>query len=112
KFSESYWIRKEQHLEMKRYAERILAEGIQRNLGGFTPDYFSIADYEASLYPYRRQVIDFFGCNPPGTREGKITRFEQVGEDRYSTVYRVWVEVIDSVHAYGIYMVPKKIRGK
>ncbi len=112
KFSESFPIRKEQHLELKAYADKVLADGIQRNLASFQPDYFSIEDYKNSLYPYRERLTEFFGTVPPGAKEGKITKFETVGEDKHSTVYRVWVEVMDGVHAYGIYMVPKKLKGK
>lgn len=112
KFSNSFPIRKEQHLEMKAYADRILQEGVQRSLTSFNPDFFSAEDYENSLYPYRKNLSDYYGCNPPGAKEGKITKFEKVGEDKHATIFRVWVEVMDDVHAYGIYMVPKKLRDK
>lgn len=111
KFSESFPIRKEQHLEMKAYVDRILEEGIAQNMVSFEPDFFSIEDYKSSLYPYRKKLSDFFGCNPPGAHEGKLSRFEKVGEDKYANIYRVWVEVMDDVHAYGIYMVPKNLKG-
>lgn len=110
KFSESFPIRKEQHLEMKTYADRILEQGIRKNLASFKPDYFSIEDYENSLYPYREKLNNFFGCTPPGAQEGKLSRFEKVEEDRYANIYRVWIEVLEDVHAYGIYMIPKNIR--
>lgn len=112
KFSNSFPIRKEQHLEMKAYAERILEAGIRQSLTSFNPDFFSKEDYENSLYPYRKNLSDFYGCNPPGAKEGTITKFEKVGEDRHAMIYRVWVEVMDGVHAYGIYMVPRKLRDK
>lgn len=112
KFSESFPIRKEQHLEMKAYADRIAQEGIRKSMTAFNPDFFSIEDYKNSLYPYRENLSSFYGCNPPGAREGRITKFERVGEDRYARIFRVWIEVIDGVHAYGIYMVPKSLKGK
>jgi dienelactone hydrolase len=112
KFSESFPIRKEQHLELKAYADRILAEGIQKSLASFNPDFSSIEKYKSSLSPYRKNVLQFFGCPPPGAIEGRINKFEKTGEDVYANIYRVWIEVMPGVHAYGIYMVPKKIRGK
>lgn len=112
KFRESFPIRKEQHLELKAYADRIVSDGIGKTMVSFNPDFFSVEDYENSLYPYRQNVSEFFGCNPPASKEGKITRFEKVGEDKHADIYRVWVEVLEKVHTYGIYMVPKKIKGK
>lgn len=112
KFAESFPIRKEQHLELKAYTDKILSQGIAKTMASFNPDFFSVEDYENSLYPYRQNVSEFFGCNPPGAKEGKITRFEKAGEDKYANIYRVWVEVIEGVHTYGIYMVPKKIKEK
>ena len=53
KFTESFPIRKQQHLELKAYVDSILEKGIERNMTFFKPDYFSIEDYENSLYPYR-----------------------------------------------------------
>ena len=111
-FSHSFPIRKEQHLELKAYADRILEQGIQTSLGSFNPDFTSVEDYENSLYPYRQKLNDFYGCTPPGAREGKISRFEKVGEDKHAHIYRVWIEVMDGVHTYGIYMVPKKMKDK
>jgi dienelactone hydrolase len=106
-FSDSYAIRKEQHMELKAYVDNVLNEKIETSLNKFQPDFFSIESYENSLYPYRKQLSDYFGYPPPKAAKGKITRFEKAGEDKYSTVYRVWIEVIDNVHAYGLYLLPK-----
>ncbi len=112
KFSESYPIRKEQHLEIKTYIDKLLKEQIEVSLNKFQPDFFSIESYENSLYPYRQQLGNFFGYPPLKALKGKISKFIKVGEDKYSTVYRVWVEVVQGVHAYGIYMVPKNLKRK
>ena len=106
-FSESYQIRKEQHIELKAYADGVLNEKIETSLNKFQPDFFSTESYESSLYPYRKQLSDYFGYPPPKATIGKIIRFEKAGEDKYSTIYRVWIEVIDDVHTYGLYLLPK-----
>ncbi|MCA1760059.1 MAG: hypothetical protein LC658_09845, partial [Bacteroidales bacterium] len=100
-FFESYPIRKEQHFEIKAYADEVLKERIDIALNKFQPDFFSIESYESSLHPYRKQLGDYFGYPPPKATQGKIIRFEKAGEDKFSMVYRVWIEVIDDVHAYG-----------
>lgn len=111
-FSESYPIRKEQHLEIKTYIDKLLEEQIEASLNKFRPDFFSIENYENSLYPYRQQLGSYFGYPPPKATKGKISKFKKAGEDKYSVVYRVWVEVAEGVHAYGLLMVPKSIVGK
>lgn len=112
KFSESFPIRKQQHLEMKAYVDRILGEKINESMDGFRPDFFSIADYAASLYPYRQKLGSYLGYPPPKAIQGKMTKFEKAGEDKHSIIYRAWIEVIEGVQAYGIYMVPKNLKGK
>ena len=111
-FSKSYPIRKEQHLEVQAYVEKLLKEQVETSLNKFTPDFFSIKDYENSLYPYRQQLGDYFGYTLPKSTKGRITKFERVGEDKYSAVYRAWIEVAEGVHAYGIFMVPVNLKKK
>jgi hypothetical protein len=111
-FANSFPIREEQHLEIKVYADKLLRENVQEFLTSFKPDYFSIEDYKNSLYSYKKKIEDFFGFPPPGSIEGKITKFVKVGEDVHCTIYRIWIEVIEGVNAYGIYMVPKNLKGK
>lgn len=112
KFSDSFPIRKEQHLEIGAYVDELLKEGIEEAVSSFKPDFFSLEDYKSSLYPFRKKIGKFFGYPPPKAKQGKIKKFEKAGEDKYTDIYRVWVEVIDGVTAYGIYMVPKNITGK
>ena len=111
-FAESFPIRREQHLQIKAYADKLLAEQADQALRSFQPDYSSVAAYERSLTPYRDRLDAFFGTPPPGAKEGRVTKFVQVGEDPQCTVFRVWVEVIDGVEAYGIYLVPKSRKEK
>lgn len=111
-FAASFPIRREQHLQIKGYADKLLRDASSRALGRFTPDLSSLAAYEKSLPPYRKQMEASFGTPPPGAKEGRITKFLPVGEDAECTVYRVWVEVIDGVEAYGIYLLPKHRKTK
>jgi hypothetical protein len=107
KFSESDPIRKEQHPEIKSYINLSLDEELEKSMNFFQPDFFSISDYENSLYPYRQQLGNYFGYPPPKASDGRIARFEKAGEDTYSVIYRVWIEVVEKVHTYGLFMVPK-----
>ena len=110
-FSQSFPIRRDQHLQIKAYADRLLAERSERTLAAVTPDFSSTAAYERSLEPYRAQLRAQFGTPPPNARhEGTVTKFELVGEDAEASVFRVWIEVIPGVDAYGVYLVPKKNR--
>jgi hypothetical protein len=111
-FSKSYPIRKEQHLEIKAYIDKLIEEEITESLNKFQPDFFSIENYQNSLYPYRQKLGEYLGYPPPKAVNGKVFRFEKAGEDKYCTLYRVWIEVIEGVNAYGIYMVPKNLKQK
>jgi dienelactone hydrolase len=111
-WSVSWPNREKQHLEIKAYVDKLLEEDIQKSMNAFQPNFSSIKKYEKSVEPFRKTLGDFYGYPPPKAKEGKISQFTKVGEDVNCTVYRVWVEVCDGIHAYGIYMVPKNLKGK
>ena len=108
-FAQSFPIRQEQHLQLKTYVDKLLQTQADRALLSVAPDFSSPAAYERSLAPYRARLSAAYGTPPPGAREGRITKFLPVGEDADCTIYRVWIEVIDGVDAYGLYLVPKKL---
>jgi dienelactone hydrolase len=110
-FAASFPIREAQHRQIKAYAEKLPPVQRQPAMPQLAPDYSSVAAYERSVEPVREKLKGFFGV-PPGAREGRITKFEQVGEDQHCTVHRVWIEVIDGVEAYGLYLLPKKRAAK
>jgi len=112
KFSESFPIRRQQHLELKEYVEKLIAEQKERSLGSFKPDFSSIERYEESVLPYRDKHARRLGYPPPKSVEGAEPRFVYVGKDSVCTIYRMWAEVAEGVDAYGIYMVPHGIEGK
>jgi dienelactone hydrolase len=107
-FAESFPIRRDQHLQIKAYADRLLQTRSEQALAAVQPDYSSVKAYQRSLQPHLERMQIFFGTPPPGAREGRVTKFQQVGEDAMCTVFRVWIEVVDGVDAYGIYLLPKK----
>jgi dienelactone hydrolase len=108
-FAQSFPIRQEQHLQLKTYVDQLLQTQADRALLSVAPDFSSPAAYERSLAPYRARLSATYGTPPPGAREGRITKFLQVAEDADCTIFRVWIEVIDGVDAYGLYLVPKKL---
>jgi hypothetical protein len=107
-FANSFPIRRDQHLQIKAYADRLLQAQSERALASVQPDYSGVEAYQRSLQPHRDRLKTFLGTPPPGAREGRVTKFQQVGEDAECTVFRVWIEVVDGVDAYGIYLLPKK----
>lgn len=107
-FANSFPIRREQHLQIKEYADRLLQQQAEQALHSLAPDFSSPEGYERSLAPHRERLRAFYGTPPPGAKDGTIRRFEKVGEDSLCTVFRVWVNVIDGVDAYGIYLLPKQ----
>ena len=108
-FARSFPNRQEQHLQIRAYADRLLKDQAERALRFLELDFSSPAAYERSLEPARERLRAAYGTPPPGAKVGRVTKFLQVGQDADCTVYRVWIEVIDGVEAYGIYLVPKKL---
>ncbi len=111
-FAQSFPIREEQHRQIKAYADRLLQERTERALSLGAPDFSSAVAYERSVAPLRERVKAFYGTPPPGAKAGRVTKFTPVGEDAECTVFRVWIEVIEGVEAYGLYLLPKQRREK
>jgi dienelactone hydrolase len=111
-FAQSFPIRQEQHLQLKAYTDKLLQTQADRALLSVAPDFSSPAAYERSLAPSRARLSAAYGTPPPGAREGRLTKILPVGEDADCMIYRVWIEVIDGVDAYGLYLVPKKLSPK
>ncbi len=111
-FAESFPNRREQHLQIKAYADKLLKAQTERTLHAVEPDFSSAAAYERSLPPFRGKLGAFYGTPPPGVKAGRVTKFLQIGDDADCTIFQVWIEVVVGVEAYGIYMVSKKLKGK
>ena len=108
-FRQSFPIREAQHRQIKDYVDRVLQEQADRALVAVTPDFTSPAAYEKSLEPYRARLRAHFGTPPPQAKShATLTKLEQVAEDRDATIYRIWIEVVPGVDAYGLYLVPRQ----
>jgi dienelactone hydrolase len=112
KFSESFPIRKQQHLALKEYIDLLEEERKDQALSKFTPDYSGIEQYEKSLIPFRAQLAESFGYPPPLSIKGTVPRTVFVGKDSVCNIYRIWIGVAEGIEAYGLYMVPHNIVGK
>jgi len=112
KFSASFPIREKQHLELKEYIDQLVEVEKEKTLSRFTPDYSGIKQYEESLFSYREELAESFGYPPPLATMGSEPRTVFVGKDSVCNIYRIWIGVAEGVEAYGIYMVPHKIKGK
>ncbi len=77
----------------------------------FTPDYRSPHAYEASTRKLRQTLADRIGYPPPGKPTGEA-EFRQIGEDSIGTYFRASIPVLPHIHAEGIYIVPKGLKGR
>ena len=112
KFSESFPIREQQHLELKAYIDLLVGERKDQALSKFSPDYSGIEQYEKSVIPFREQLAESFGYPPPLATKGSEPRTVFVGKDSVCNIYRIWIGVAEGIEAYGLYMVPHNIVGK
>ena len=78
----------------------------------FKPDYSSPKAFEASAKPFRKAFCDSIGYPPPGQPDREAPEFKQIGEDTLGTYYRVKILILPGVHAEGIYIVPKGLKGR
>ncbi len=78
----------------------------------FQPNYSSPSAFEASTKRLRKRFADSIGYPPPGLVDSKSAQFTLIGQDDLGTYYRVQIPVVNQVHAEGIYIVPKGIKGR
>lgn len=104
-------IRSEQARELDAYI--LSAKSDRRRLDMlFAPDYHSPRAYEVSTRKLRQAFADSIGYPPPGVAPTEAPNFKPIGEDSLGMYYRVSIPVLAGVHAVGIYIVPKNIKGR
>lgn len=104
-------LRAEQAKELDAYILTLKA-GKDRLSALFTPNYTSPRAFEVSTRKLRQKFAESIGYPPPGKPDAEAPSFSQIGEDVLGTYYRVKISVLPGVHAEGIYIVPKGVRGK
>jgi dienelactone hydrolase len=101
-------IRDEQYRQMDRYFDQWIAKAANRRAEYWKRlDFSSVEAYERSVRPYREDWSNYLavpapGSGAPGVRQVKVHEF-----DAY-TAYRVWIDALPGVQAYGILLIPKK----
>src|SRR5579872_7201405 len=104
-------LRAEQAKELDAYIEALKNE--QGRLHAvFTPDYSSPKAYETSTKRLRQVFMQSIGYPPPGKPDPEVPAFTQVGEDGLGIYYRAKISVLPGVHAEGLYIVPKGLKGR
>lgn len=112
KYEKSKHIRDEQYNQLVSYLANQLKLAYKKREDYFTPDYSSIENYKKSIIKYRMDFLNIIGYPPPYRETAVKAREEFVGEDDLCRIYRIFVTVSEDLECYGIYMVPKGLKGK
>lgn len=96
-FSASLPVRLRQHRQVREYLAALAAEAAEKRKA-----------FVSSMPPeeLRKRYLAMIGYPPPRVKRGTAS-VEKVGEDRHAEIFRTWVEVLEGVEAYGIYMRPR-----
>src|SRR6185369_10129027 len=78
----------------------------------FKPDFTSAAGYERSVSRLRKAYCNAIGYPPPGLPDSEPPTLSKVGEDTVGTYFRARFSVLPGVHAIGLYIVPKGLKGR
>ncbi|GMW02146.1 MAG: hypothetical protein AMXMBFR84_32820 [Candidatus Hydrogenedentota bacterium] len=89
------------------YLKRLNDASTERREAFFHPDYTSPEAYAASVNELASHIKTRIGYPPPLAKEGQEARWEHVADDAYASIYRMWVEVLDGVEAYGMLSIPR-----
>ncbi|HWD39701.1 MAG TPA: acetylxylan esterase [Fimbriimonas sp.] len=109
--SASDHLRSEQAQELDAYVQTLAADK-SRLHALFHPDFSSVGAYENSTKALRSRYAESIGYPPPGEIGTEKASFVPMGEDSLGTYYRAQIPVVKGVHAEGIYIVPKGVKGK
>lgn len=111
-YADSHGIRQELFTQLGQYIEHLKNQAPQKRENFVQLDYSSLDAYEASTVPLRDTLKSRIGYPPPDPVTNSSPRIEAVGEDDYATIFRVWLEVLPGVEAYGLLFVPHNLAGK
>ena len=109
--SASDHLRAEQAKELDSYIKFMATDKSRRN-ELFKPNFSSPRAYEASAARLRKRFAESIGYPPPGEPGNERASFTKIGDDDLGVYYRAQIPVLPGVHAEGIYIVPKSVRGR
>ena len=92
----------------------LFEEDFQKSRPHRESDYRQLSKFADSLAPadaLRQQFRGRIGFPPPGFTAPPILRCEPMGEDEIATYSRCWVTVAPQLETYGLYLVPKGLKG-
>jgi dienelactone hydrolase len=104
-------LRAEQARELDAYILKLKSNDA-RLRSVFNPDYRSPKAFEASAKKLRQAFAASIGYPPPGEPDAEAPEFKRLGEDTIGVYYRAKISVLPGVHAEGIYIVPKGLKGR
>lgn len=109
---DSQAIRDEQYRQMDRYlTDRVAAAAAVRAGYWKRLDFSSVAGYERSIAPYRKDWARYLAVPEPGDTPLHVKQVKVREFDTY-TAYRVWFDAVPGVQSYGILLVPKRPQGR
>lgn len=94
------------------YAQRLHEAAPKNREAFFQPNYRSEKAYVRSTKELRKAVENRIGFPPPMQKHSAKPRWEEIADDPYATIFRVWLEVVDGVEAYGLVSIPHGLTGK
>ena len=92
----------------------LFEEDFQKSRSHRENDYRQLSKFADSLSPadaLRQQFRSRIGFPPPGFTAPPTLRCEPMGEDEIATYSRCWVTVAPQLEIYGLYLVPKGLKG-
>jgi dienelactone hydrolase len=112
KAEDSQAIRSQQYRQMDAYLDKQVEQAEARRTRYWSKlDFASPAAYDRSAQAYRDDWSRYLGvperaAAPWTHRRVKLAEFDDC------TAYRVWIETVPGVEAYGILLVPKQVAGR
>ena len=94
------------------YAQRLHDAAPENRDAFFQPNYRSERAYIRSTKELRKALHSRIGYPPPLAKDAAEPRWEKLADDPYATIYRVWLEVLEGVEAYGLVSIPRGLNGK
>lgn len=108
---ETQQILDKQYHQLDAYLTAKLDEAPGKRAAYWKLDFSSLANYQRSLQPYRKDWAEMLGV-PPSYKGPLKEKRVRIGETPKYTMYRVWFDAMPALETYGILIIPKGIQGR